>query len=68
MAINLLAVKPFQTKHSDAFTTGGLRALIFNEENNGLKESGAILRIGRKVLINEDKFFGWVESQNGAAQ
>jgi len=47
-----------------AFTEGGIRALIFNENENGLAESGAIVRIGRKVLIHIPKFFGWVESQN----
>ncbi|OAI07055.1 hypothetical protein A1353_08370 [Methylomonas methanica] len=52
------------SKKNPAFTKGGLRALIFNEHTNGLAQSGAILRIGRKVLISESKFFAWVESQN----
>jgi hypothetical protein len=56
-------VQQFTKKHP-AFTIGGLRSLIFNENSNGLAKSGAIVRIGRKVLINEVKFFGWVESQN----
>jgi hypothetical protein len=47
-----------------AFTNGGVRSLIFNEHFNGLAESGAIIRIGRKVLIDETKFFAWVEAQN----
>jgi hypothetical protein len=59
----LSSVKQFTRKHP-AFTTGGTRSLIFNEHTNGLADSGAILRIGRKVLINEDKFFSWIESQN----
>ena len=59
----LITVKQFPTKHP-AFTTGGLRSLIFNEDSNGLKASGAIVRIGRKVLIDEAKFFAWIESQN----
>jgi hypothetical protein len=58
------AVSKFAEKYSDAFTQGGLRHLIFNAEKNGLKASGAIIRMGRKVLINEDKFFAWVEAQN----
>lgn len=60
----LSTVKQFPTKFP-AFTTGGLRSLIFNEHSNGLAESGAIVRIGRKVLISEEKFFIWVEAQNG---
>ena len=47
-----------------AFTNGGLRALIFNEYSNGLAKSGAIVRIGRKILIDEAKFFTWIELQN----
>jgi hypothetical protein len=56
-------VQQFIKKHP-AFTTGGLRSLIFNENSNGLAKSGAIVRIGRKVLIAEAKFFAWVEMQN----
>ncbi len=59
----LITVKQFPTKHP-AFTTGGLRSLIFNEDSNGLKAAGAVVRIGRKVLIDDAKFFTWVESQN----
>jgi hypothetical protein len=52
------------TEKQPAFTTGGLRSLIFNEHQNGLANYGAIVRIGRKVLIDEAKFFAWIESQN----
>jgi hypothetical protein len=56
-------VKQFCQKYP-AFTKGGLRFLIFHEHTNGLAKSGAIVRIGRKVLIDEAKFFAWIESQN----
>ena len=59
----LLTVRQFVEKQP-AFTTGGLRALIFNEHQNGLFQSGAILRIGRKVVILESKFLTWIEAQN----
>lgn len=59
-------VKQFITLNP-AFTNGGLRALIFNEHQNGLAESNAIIRIGRKVIIHESKFFRWLESQNRVA-
>ena len=58
-----LSVRQFIEKQP-AFTNGGLRALIFNEYSNGLAKSGAIVRIGRKILIDETKFFTWIESQN----
>ena len=54
------------TEKNPAFTHGGLRSLIFNEATNGLAKSGAIVRIGRKVLIDESKFFAWIEAQNKA--
>ena len=58
----LLTVAQFSAKHSFA-TTGGLRFQIFNAKENGLEESGAIVRIGRRVLINEEKYFAWIEGQ-----
>jgi hypothetical protein len=60
-------IPQFIKKHP-AFTAGGLRSLIFNEHSNGLAKSGAIVRIGRKILIRESKFFAWVETQNGNQQ
>lgn len=61
-----LTVQQFNQKHP-AFPVGTLRHQIFNEETNGLKKSGAIVRNGRRVLINEPKYFAWLESQNGGA-
>jgi len=59
-----------------AFSEPALRNLIFKAgarqssrgevPGNGLVEAGAILRIGRKVLIDEGRFFDWVQQQNGA--
>ena len=51
-------------ERNPAFPAGGLRSQIFNEFENGLHECGAIVRNGRRVLINEEKFFLWLESQN----
>ncbi|MDD5214869.1 MAG: hypothetical protein PHQ03_04935 [Methylococcales bacterium] len=45
---------------------GGIRGWIFNEEKNGLKDSGAIIKIGKKLMINEQKFFEWIEAQGSA--
>lgn len=36
---------------------GGLRHLIFYEKSNGF--SSCVVRIGRRVLIDEEKFFEW---------
>lgn len=58
----LFAFKEFQYKHRNFLTKGGLRFQIFNEETNGLKASGAIVRMGRKILIDEAKYFAWIEA------
>ncbi len=60
----LEAVRTLARKHPDVITEGGLRWEIFNEEKNGLKESGAILRRGRKILIDADRYFLWLYNQN----
>lgn len=61
-----------------AWTQPALRNLKFKAEKrqssrgeipgNGLIESGAIVRVGRKVLIDEERFFDWVKAQNGIAK
>jgi hypothetical protein len=62
-AWSYFTVKQFSERHP-AFTVASLRALIFDGNTNGLNESCAIVRINRKVLINEPKFFDWVDGGN----
>jgi hypothetical protein len=57
----LYTVAQFSERHS-FISQGGLRFQIFNAENNGLASFGAIVRMGRKVLIDESRYFEWVES------
>lgn len=63
---NLKTVNQFANE-TPAFTAPSIRWLIFQEKHNGLASSGAIVRIGRKVLIDVDKFFDWIDSQNQSA-
>ncbi len=56
----LYTVSGFVQRH-DFLTEGGLRFQIFNAKNNGLAETGAIVRVGGRVLVNEPKYFGWIE-------
>jgi hypothetical protein len=60
---NLKTVSQF-VEHNPAFTVGGIRWIIFHEQENGLKEAQAIIRLGRKVMIDSDRFFDWLYSQN----
>ena len=57
----LSTVPQFCAKHS-FISQGGLRFQIFNADNNGLASFSAIVRMGRKVLIDESRYFEWVES------
>lgn len=61
------------SQRNPAFTPAAMRNLIFKADErestqgkipgNGLIQAGAIVRIGRKVLIVESRFFDWVEAQ-----
>lgn len=61
----IFSVKTFSERNKD-FPQGGMRHYIFNADSNGLAKSGALIRLGRKILIDEGKFFDWVRS--GAAK
>lgn len=66
----LFRVNAFAMRHADkGIKTGGLRWQVFNEHSNGLAESGAIVRNGRAVYIDEDIYFEWLRSggKRGAA-
>ena len=34
---------------------------------NGLGEIGAVIRLGRKVLLDEQRFFDWIDAQQDKA-
>lgn len=44
-------------------TVSALRDYVFKAERIGL--TPAIRRVGRRVLINEEAFFAWVDQQGG---
>ena len=50
-------------KHHAWPPIGGLRYLVFHEDSNGF--SYCVRRVGRKVLIDEARFFEWVDRVNG---
>jgi hypothetical protein len=58
----LLTVKQFCAQHT-AFTPGGIRWLLFHRDQNGLAR--AVVKVGRRVLIDVDQFFLWIAAQNG---
>lgn len=58
---SLFTLKQFIAEQK-LFTEGSVRNMIFNRYKNGLEESGAIKRYGRKILIDKDKFSLWINS------
>ena len=66
----LLTVRQFADKHP-AFPQGSLRNLLFHAQDRTtsrgiIKANGlgvALVRINRRVLIDEKKFFQWIEHQ-----
>ena len=59
---SLLTVNQLSEKHPFV-SQGSLRYLIFNSKLNGLEAAGALVRLGRRVLIDEEKFFEWIDSK-----
>jgi hypothetical protein len=70
----LLTVRQFSERHP-AFSQGALRNLIYHSRpraigherirGNGLDV--AIIRVGRRILLDERKFFEWLVSQQEKA-
>lgn len=53
-------VKQFARKHSDAFSEGSLRWLIFSNPDF---VKTAVRRLGRKVIINDGAALNWLDSK-----
>jgi len=58
---NFLTVRQLP-EHYPAFSQSSIRWLIFNSEINGF--NGCFHRIGRKIVIDCEKFEAWIGSQN----
>lgn len=59
---NLLTVAAFSSRYP-AWTPASLRALIFDADQNGLAQAGALVRLGRRVLLDESAVFRWIAAQ-----
>lgn len=74
----LFSIKKFAGRHSDFTTTSAVTNQVFKAQprhstkgeiaGNGMLEYGVIVRIGRRVLIDEDAYFRWLDAQqNGVS-
>ena len=66
MDTKILSVAQLANRHP-GFSENSLRWLIHQARQNGLGESGALLRNGRRVLFDEQKFLSWVQSRSRGA-
>ena len=48
-----------------ALTQAAIRWHLFNREQNGLSKSGAIIKNGRRVLIDLQLYIEWLKSSGG---
>lgn len=62
VARNLKSVSQFASE--SVWSEASLRWMIFQASSNGLSETAAIVRVGRRVFIDPDAFDRWIESQN----
>lgn len=46
-----------------ALTQAAIRWHLFNRKTNGLAESGAVIKIGRRVLIDFPNYIEWLKAQ-----
>ena len=60
---HLVSIKKFVQKYP-TFTNGGIRQLIFYEQIHGLKRRGVVVKVGRRVLIDEEAFLAWIRLSN----
>jgi len=74
----LLPVRAFSERFH-AWSEPALRSLVLNAADrlnsrgeripgNGLHEAGAIVRVGRRVLLDPQRFFAWIAAQQKLRQ
>lgn len=60
-----LTVARLAEKYSSAgFSKSAIRWLLFNREQNGFNR--CVIRVGKKVLIDEVEFVAWLRAQREA--
>lgn len=52
-----------QLAADSCFTEGQIRWWLFHAGSNGLEDHNAIVRVGRRVYIDVDRFEAWIDSQ-----
>jgi len=74
----LFTLAKFAERHSGMTTLPALTNQVFKAKTrqstkgevpgNGMEEAGAVVRLAGRVLIDEDAYFRWVDSQQSRGQ
>jgi len=48
-------------------TIGAFRWILFNRASNGLSKSGAVIKLGKKILLDSERVEEWENSQREVA-
>jgi len=74
----LFTLAKFAERHSSFLTLASLTNAVFKARarqstkgeipGNGMEEAGAVVRLAGRVLIDEDAYFRWVDSQQSRGQ
>ena len=74
----LFTLRKFAEKHSDFTTLSSVTNQVFKARprqsttgeirGNGMLDFGVIVRIGRKVLIDESAYFRWLDAQQAGSR
>ncbi len=60
---NLQRPEGFAEDHSDLVSTEGLKWIIRNRDQNGLSESGAVVKVRNRIYLHKERFARWFLSQ-----
>lgn len=74
----LFTLSKFAERHSSFITLAAITNQVFKARarqstkgeipGNGMEEAGAVVRLAGRVLIDEDAYFRWVDSQQSRGQ
>lgn len=59
-----VAVKDLPAAVNHAVSIGGVRYDLFQRDNNGLSQSGALLFRGRRILVYPRRYLAWMEARS----
>ena len=60
---DLTTVAELANEYPNLFTQKQLEWLVKSRKTNGLEETGAVLKVGRRLYLKRTIFFVWILSQ-----